>query len=103
MKSEVPLGPQDGLVSGWSPAAPAAGSWRFLLFKGSFIPGGLIPGRARPTRAGYFAEGGAWSRVATGNVGLCGPQLLLRRAASGLHRPAEEVATGGRSRAAIRA
>ena len=74
LKSEVPLGPQDGLVSGWSPAAPAAGSWRFLLFKGSFIPGGLIPGRA-PDPGRYFAEGGAWSRVATGNVGLCGPQL----------------------------
>ena len=73
LKSEVPLGPQDGLVSGWSPAAPAAGSWRFLLFKGSFIPGGLIPGRA-PDPGRYFAEGGAWSRVATGNVGLCGPQ-----------------------------
>jgi hypothetical protein len=76
LKSDVPLGPQDGLVSGWSPAAPAAGSWRFLLFKGSFIPGGLIPGRgADPGR--YFAEGGAWSRVATGNVGLCGPQLSV--------------------------
>ena len=74
LKSEVPLGPQDGLVSGWSPAAPAAGSWRFLLFKGSFIPGGLIPGRA-PDPGRFFAEGGAWSRVATGNVGLCGPQL----------------------------
>jgi len=76
LNSEVPLGPQDGLVSGWSPAAPAAGSWRFLLFKGSFVPGGLIPGRgADPGR--YFAEGGAWSRVATGNVGLCGPQLSV--------------------------
>ncbi len=66
----------DGVVSGWSPAAPAAGSWRLLLFKGSFIPGGLVPGRkAEPGR--YFAEGGAWSRVATGNVGLCGPQLSV--------------------------
>ncbi|MEW6476655.1 MAG: ABC transporter substrate-binding protein [Actinomycetota bacterium] len=64
----------DGVVSGWSPAAPAAGSWRFLLFKGSFIPAGLIPGRS-PEQGRYFAEGGAWSRVATGNVGLCGPQL----------------------------
>lgn len=66
----------DGVVSGWSPAAPAAGSWRFLLFKGSFIPGGLIPGKS-PEPGRYFAEGGAWSRVATGNVGLCGPQLLV--------------------------
>jgi hypothetical protein len=74
LKSKVQGGPQDGIVSGWSPAAPAAGSWRFLLFKGSFIPGGLIPGRA--AEAGrYFPEGGAWSRVQTGNVGLCGPQL----------------------------
>ena len=66
----------DGVVSGWSPAAPAAGSWRFLLFKGSFIPGGLIPGES-PEPGRYFAEGGAWSRVATGNVGLCGPQLSV--------------------------
>lgn len=73
LQSAVRGGPQDGLVSGWSPSAPAAGSWRFLLFKGSFIPGGLIPGR--PAEAGrYFPEGGAWSRVQTGNVGLCGPQ-----------------------------
>jgi len=63
----------DGVVSGWSPAAPAAGSWRFLLYKGSFIPGGLIPGR-KPEPGRYFAEGGAWSRVQTGNLGLCGPQ-----------------------------
>lgn len=74
LKSEVKGGPQDGLVSGWSPAAPAAGSWRFLLFKGSFIPAGLLPGRS-PEPGRYFPEGGAWSRVATGNVGLCGPQL----------------------------
>jgi len=66
----------DGVVSGWSPAAPAAGSWRFLLYKGSFIPSGLQPG-AKPEAGRYFAEGGAWSRVATGNVGLCGPQLSL--------------------------
>jgi methionine-rich copper-binding protein CopC/putative copper export protein len=66
----------DGVVSGWSPAAPAAGSWRFLLFKGSFIPGGLIPGKS-PEPGRYFPEGGAWSRVATGNVGLCGPQLSV--------------------------
>jgi methionine-rich copper-binding protein CopC/putative copper export protein len=63
----------DGVVSGWSPAAPAAGSWRFFLYKGSFIPSGLMPGAA-PEAGRYFAEGGAWSRVATGNVGLCGPQ-----------------------------
>jgi hypothetical protein len=63
----------DGVVSGWSPAAPAAGSWRFLLWKGSFIPAGLIPGRS-PEPGRYFGEGGAWSRVATGNVGLCSPQ-----------------------------
>jgi hypothetical protein len=63
----------DGVVSGWSPAAPAAGSWRFFLYKGSFVPAGLQPGRA-PEPGRYFAEGGAWSRVATGNVGLCGPQ-----------------------------
>jgi putative copper export protein/methionine-rich copper-binding protein CopC len=76
LKSKAQGGPQDGIVSGWSPAAPAAGSWRFLLFKGSFIPGGLIPGRA--AEAGrYFPEGGAWSRVQTGNVGLCGPQLTV--------------------------
>jgi hypothetical protein len=76
LKSEVNLGPQDGLVSGWSPAAPSVGSWRYLLFKGSFIPGGLIPGRT--VEAGrYFAEGGAWSRVAVGNIGLCGPQLSV--------------------------
>jgi methionine-rich copper-binding protein CopC/putative copper export protein len=76
LQSEATGGPQDGLVSGWSPAAPSAGSWRYLLFKGTFIPGGLIPGRA--AEAGrYFAEGGAWSRVATGNIGLCGPQLSV--------------------------
>lgn len=76
LKSDVAGGPQDGLVSGWSPAAPPAGSWRYLLYKGSFIPGGLIPGRA--AEAGrYFPEGGAWSRVATGNIGLCGPPLSL--------------------------
>jgi putative copper export protein/methionine-rich copper-binding protein CopC len=76
LESDVQGGPQDGIVSGWSPAAPAAGSWRFLLFKGSFIPGGLIPGRA--AEAGrYFPEGGAWSRVQVANVGLCGPQLSM--------------------------
>jgi putative copper export protein len=63
----------DGVASGWSPAAPAAGSWRFFLYKGSFIPGGLKPGD-KPEAGRFFAEGGAWSRVATGNVGLCGPQ-----------------------------
>jgi putative copper export protein/methionine-rich copper-binding protein CopC len=63
----------DGVVSGWSPAAPAAGSWRLLLYKGSFIPGGLTPGAA-PEPGRYFPEGGAWSRVQTGNIGLCGPQ-----------------------------
>ncbi|HEV7862226.1 MAG TPA: copper resistance protein CopC [Acidimicrobiia bacterium] len=66
----------DGVVSGWSPAAPAAGSWRFFLYKGSFIPSGLQPGAA-PEAGRFFAEGGAWSRVATGNVGLCGPQLTV--------------------------
>jgi hypothetical protein len=66
----------DGVVSGWSPAAPAAGSWRFFLYKGSFIPSGLQPGTA-PEAGRFFAEGGAWSRVATGNVGLCGPQLTV--------------------------
>ncbi|HYT39608.1 MAG TPA: ABC transporter substrate-binding protein [Acidimicrobiia bacterium] len=66
----------DGVVSGWSPAAPAAGSWRFFLYKGSFIPAGLQPGAA-PEAGRFFAEGGAWSRVATGNVGLCGPQLTV--------------------------
>jgi hypothetical protein len=66
----------DGVVSGWSPAAPSAGSWRFFLYKGSFIPAGLQPGAA-PEAGRFFAEGGAWSRVATGNVGLCGPQLSV--------------------------
>ena len=66
----------DGVVSGWSPAAPAAGSWRFFLYKGSFIPSGLQPGAA-PEAGRFFAEGGAWSRVQTGNVGLCGPQLTV--------------------------
>ena len=66
----------DGVVSGWSPAAPAAGSWRFFLYKGSFIPGGLKPGD-KPEAGRFFAEGGAWSRVATGNVGLCGPQRSI--------------------------
>jgi putative copper export protein/methionine-rich copper-binding protein CopC len=66
----------DGVVSGWSPAAPAAGSWRFFLYKGSFIPGGLQPGGSIEGGR-FFAEGGAWSRVATGNVGLCGPQRSL--------------------------
>ena len=88
LKSEVTGGPQDGLVSGWSPAAPAAGSWRFLLFKGSFIPGGLIPGRS-PEPGRYFPEGGAWSRVQTGNVGLCGPQ----RSFAGPPPPCEPLPT----------
>jgi hypothetical protein len=66
----------DGVVSGWSPAAPAAGSWRFFLYKGTFIPTGLNPG-SRVEAGRFFPEGGAWSRVATGNVGLCGPQLTV--------------------------
>jgi hypothetical protein len=66
----------DGVVSGWSPAAPAAGSWRFLLYKGTFIPSGLQPG-STPEAGRYFPEGGAWSRVQTGNIGLCGPQLSV--------------------------
>ena len=66
----------DGVVSGWSPAAPAAGSWRFFVYKATFIPAGLLPG-AKPEPGRFFAEGGAWSRVATGNVGLCGPQLAV--------------------------
>jgi hypothetical protein len=64
----------DGVVSGWSPAAPAAGSWRFFLYRGTFLSSTLQPGeKAAPGR--FFAEGGAWSRVQTANVGLCGPQL----------------------------
>lgn len=70
----TPLGPfSDGVVSGWSPAAPAAGSWRFFLYKGSFIPSGLLPGE-EPNPGRFFPEGGAWSRVNTRNIGLCGPQ-----------------------------
>jgi hypothetical protein len=63
----------DGLASGWSPGAPAAGSWRFFSYKGSFIPSGLQPGE-KPSPGRFFPEGGAWSRVVTANVGLCGPQ-----------------------------
>jgi putative copper export protein/methionine-rich copper-binding protein CopC len=63
----------DGLASGWSPGAPAAGSWRFFSYKGSFIPGGLQPGE-KPEPGRFFPEGGAWSRVVTANIGLCGPQ-----------------------------
>ena len=76
----------DGVSSGWSPAAPAAGSWRFFLYKGSFIPGGLKPGE-KPSPGRFFAEGGAWSRVATGNVGLCGPQ----RSVEGPPPPCEAI------------
>jgi len=63
----------DALASGWSPAAPDAGSWRFFAYKGSFIPSGLQPGE-KPNPGRFFAGGGAWSRVATANIGLCGPQ-----------------------------
>jgi putative copper export protein/methionine-rich copper-binding protein CopC len=64
----------DGVVSGWSPAAPAAGSWRFFLYRGTFVSSTLQPGEAaEPGR--FFAEGGAWNRVQTANLGLCGPQL----------------------------
>jgi Periplasmic binding protein len=63
----------DGLASGWSPGAPAAGSWRFFSYKGSFIPSGLQPGE-KPEPGRFFPEGGAWSRVVTANIGLCGPQ-----------------------------
>ena len=79
----------DGVVSGWSPAAPPAGSWRFLLYKGSFIPAGLKPGGS-PEPGRYFAEGGAWSRVATGNVGLCGPQRSVDGPPPPCEAPAEE-------------
>ncbi len=85
----------DGVVSGWSPAAPAAGSWRFFLYKGSFIPSGLQPG-AQPEPGRYFPEGGAWSRVATGNVGLCGPQESFAGAAPECKaKPADEDRTKG--------
>jgi hypothetical protein len=63
----------DGLASGWSPGAPAAGSWRFFSYKGSFIPSGLQPGE-KPEPGRFFPEGGAWSRVVTANIGLCAPQ-----------------------------
>gem|GEM_PF-485357 len=64
----------DGVASGWSPAAPAAGSWRFFIYRGTFLSSTLQPGQAaEPGR--FFAEGGAWSRVQTANIGLCGPQL----------------------------
>ncbi len=64
----------DGVASGWSPAAPAAGSWRFFLYRGTFLSSTLQPGeKAEPGR--FFAEGGAWNRVQTANLGLCGPQL----------------------------
>ncbi|HVW31887.1 MAG TPA: ABC transporter substrate-binding protein, partial [Acidimicrobiia bacterium] len=66
----------DGVVSGWSPAAPAAGSWRFFVYKGTFIPSGLQPGQT-PDPGRFFAEGGAWSRIQTANIGLCGPQLKV--------------------------
>lgn len=86
LNSDVEGGPRDGSVSGWSPAAPSAGSWRFLLFKGSFIPSGLFQGN--PVDPGrYFPEGGAWSRVMTGNLGLCGPQ----RSVDGPPPPCEPI------------
>ncbi|MGH9037340.1 MAG: hypothetical protein ACRD0O_16405, partial [Acidimicrobiia bacterium] len=67
------LGPfSDGVVSGWSPAASAAGSWRFFLYRGNFVPMGLIPGD--DPAPGRFFDEGAWNRVETRNVGLCGPQ-----------------------------
>ncbi len=67
------LGPfSDGVVSGWSPAAPSAGSWRFFLYRGNFIPMGLIPGD--DPAPGRFFDEGAWNRVVTRNTGLCGPQ-----------------------------
>ena len=67
------LGPfSDGVVSGWSPAAAAAGSWRFLLYRGNFVPMGLIPGD--DPAPGRFFDEGAWTRVETRNVGLCSPQ-----------------------------
>jgi methionine-rich copper-binding protein CopC/putative copper export protein len=66
------LGPfSSGVVSGWSPAAPDTGSWRFFLFKGSFTPAGLVPGAA--PEAGRYFEEGSWSRAVTGNLGLCSP------------------------------
>jgi hypothetical protein len=64
----------DGLASGWSPAAPDAGSWRFFAYKGSFIPSGLQPGE-KPNPGRFFPGGGAWSRVVTANIGLCEPQM----------------------------
>jgi hypothetical protein len=67
---------QDGAVSGWSPVEPAAGSWRFFLYKGSFISGSLRPGAS--AEPGRFFDEGSWSRVVTGNVGLCGPQDRLK-------------------------
>jgi hypothetical protein len=83
----------DSVVSGWSPKVPAAGSWRFFLYKGSFIPSGLQPGAA-PEAGRFFAEGGAWSRVATGNVGLCGPQLSTDGAPPPCTAPAPVTAGG---------
>lgn len=79
----------DGIVSGWSPKVPSAGSWRFFLYRASFVPGSLKPGQtAEPGR--YFAEGGAWGRVATGNVGLCGPQLEVGGRPPPCDAPSEE-------------
>ncbi|MGH8975476.1 MAG: ABC transporter substrate-binding protein, partial [Acidimicrobiia bacterium] len=86
---------KDGLVSGWSPAAPGAGSWRFFLYKGSFIPSGLQPGE-KPEPGRFFPQGGAWSRVATGNVGLCGPQESFAGAAPDCaSRPKSQSTTTG--------
>ncbi|MGH9040430.1 MAG: ABC transporter substrate-binding protein, partial [Acidimicrobiia bacterium] len=76
----------DGAVSGWSPAASSAGSWRFFLYRGNFIPMGLIPGD--DPAPGRFFDEGAWNRVITGNVGLCGPQKAFTANADCTGRPA---------------
>ena len=106
LKSDVPLGPQDGLVSGGA-RRPAAGSWRFLLFKGSFIPGGLIPGRA-PTRAGTsprVAPGVVWPPATSDCAGRSSRSTARHRSAPRCRRnrrPKKSAAGASPSRASAR-
>ncbi|HVW32304.1 MAG TPA: ABC transporter substrate-binding protein, partial [Acidimicrobiia bacterium] len=64
----------DSQSSGWSPAAPDAGSWRFFAYKATFIPDSLGTVLNDKPSPGRFFTAGAWNRIQTASAGLCGGQ-----------------------------
>ena len=87
---DVPFGPQDGLVSGWSPAVAGGGIVALLPVQGQLHPGRAAPAGA-PSRAGTSPRAAPGAGSSPGNVGLCGPQLRVDGPPPECNRPTEEL------------